>query len=190
MILHRRQAGQADYIFLVNDAREPGDYVGQYGRVMELGLPTSAEVRLERTPGAVYDLLTHREVAFQETEVGTVIPVTLGPCEGRVLMAVPQPIDRVLVDGDDSARRGGTWKGQVVAQDKQGKPIEAVIPLHVDVLDPDGRSAEFSGYYGAAGGKLELNLDIATNDRPGIWEVRVHDLASGQSRTAFVRVTP
>ncbi len=211
IIPHRRRAGSADYIFLVNDAREPGDYVGQYGRVHELGVPTTAEVTVSGDVGAIYDLVEHRAVEFRRSEVkrallpvpaaaeksGTgksahptvVVPMTLGPCDGRVLMTLPQPIAGVTIDGAAEVARGKQWTGRIAINDATGKAVDAVIPLNVEVRDGDGRLAEFSGYYGAAKGTLDLNLNIAANDAFGLWEVRVRDLASGQQRSHFVRVT-
>jgi len=39
--------------------------------------------------------------------------------------------------------------------DAQGRPLEAVVPLDVRIIDPEGRAAEFSGHYGAPGGELK-----------------------------------
>lgn len=195
VVPHRRRSGSADYIFLVNDAREPGDYVGQYGRVHELGVPTTAEVTVSGEVGAIYDLVEHRAVAFQTADVTNgrqrrvVVPTTLGPCDGRVLMTLPQPIAAVSIDGTAEVARGKPWTGRISINDATGKPVDAVIPLHIEVRDGDGRLAEFSGYYGAAHGVLELKLDIASNDAVGRWEIRVRDLASGLRRLHFVRVT-
>jgi hypothetical protein len=50
-------------------------------------------------------------------------------------------------------------------------------------------SAKVLGRYGAANGVLDLKLDIAPNDQPGLWELRAHDLASGLRTTIYIRVT-
>lgn len=104
-------------------------------------------------------------------------------------MTLPQPIAAVSIDGAAEVARGKQWTGRISINDATGKPVDAVIPLHVEVRDGDGRLAEFSGYYGAAHGVLELKLDIAANDAFGQWEIHVRDLASGQRRSHFVRVT-
>ena len=57
-----RMTGQSDYVFVVNDHREAGSYVGQHGMVMENGLPSEGEVSLLRGSGHVYDLVNGREV--------------------------------------------------------------------------------------------------------------------------------
>lgn len=203
VVPHRRRAGDADYIFLVNDAREAGDYVGQYGRVHERGVPTSAEVRVRSDATAIYDLVEHHAVPFRREgadksqaaegaarpEATLVVPLTLGPCEGRLLLASPRPIAGVTVTGPDAAVIGRRWSGQITVTDSSGQPINAVIPLEVEIRDSDGRTAEFTGHYGATAGRLDLNLDLAANDHPGVWEIRVRELASGLRATRYVRVT-
>ena len=190
VVPHRRRAGSADYVFLVNDAREPGDYVGQYGLVHEQGIPTTADVRLNSNAAAVYDLVSHQAVAFQRDEKtgALTIPVTLGPCDGKLLMAVEKPISKASVTGADEISRGAQWTGEVQILDSDEKPVNAVIPVHVEVFDAEGRLSEFSGYHTAIEGRLTVTLDIASNDQQGVWEMRVHELASGQRAQHFFRV--
>lgn len=190
IVPHRRRAGSADYLFLLNDAREPGEYVGQYGMVHEQGVPTAAKVMLRSDAAALYDLVAHRPVPFQRVpaENAIVFPVSLGPSDGRLLMALDRPIAQVTIVGPDEQSRGERWSGKLQVLDDAGQVVDAVVPLRVDILDADGRLAEYSGYYGAAAGTLDLGLDVAVNDRPGVWEVRVTELASGLQTSKFVRV--
>lgn len=188
VVSYRRRAGSADYLFLVNDAREAGDYVGQYGRVEEFGRPSKAEVRLHSPATVVYDLVRQRAIPARRDQDSLVFPVELGPCDGRLLMALPARIARVAVRGPESVARGGRWVGRIEVQHDAGKPVEAVVPLEVAILDPDGRPAEFSGFHAAADGRLELTLDLAANDQPGVWEVRVRERASGCEQSAFFRL--
>jgi hypothetical protein len=73
--------------------------------------------------------------------------------------------------------------------DKSGRPLDAVVPLRVDIRDSAGRDAERTGYYGAKEGRLELKLDLAANDQPGMWQIRVRELASGQTARQYIRVS-
>ena len=63
------------------------------------------------------------------------------------------------------------------------------MPVHVEITDPAGRVAEWSGYHAAADGQLNLQFDVARNDAPGVWQIRVRELASGRESAAFVRIT-
>ena len=69
-------------------------------------------------------------------------------------------------------------------------PVDTVIPLRVNISDPNGRPAEYSGYYGAATGQLDLTLDLATNDTPGVWTIEVQELVTGLNTARYVRVVP
>ncbi len=102
-----RQYGATDYVFAVNDLRQYGTYVGRHGLVMEDGVPQSAEVRLRRTGGHVYDLVAHLPVAAEERGGDLVFRHEFGPCEGTDLDG-GRPADRVRTDrraGRRAARR-------------------------------------------------------------------------------------
>jgi uncharacterized protein YfaS (alpha-2-macroglobulin family) len=72
--------------------------------------------------------------------------------------------------------------------DADHRPVVAVVPVQVQVRDPEGRLAEFSGAYGAADGQLEMVLDIAANDPFGHWQIEVRELASGRTANGYFRV--
>lgn len=183
-----RAYGEADYLFAVNDRREFGDYMGQHGLVMENGLPTETVLSLGRKQGKAYDLVAGQAVKTHLQNDRLQIPRAFGPCEGTVLMVVDKAISKVTIDMPASATRGKsiTCALAVVADD--GKPVSAVVPVRVMILDPAGEEAERSGFYGAKDGQLQLNLDIASNDRTGLWQLRVIELASRQEASAYFRV--
>ena len=58
----------------------------------------------------------------------------------------------------------------------------------VEIIDPQGRAAEFTGYYGARDGKLTITLDLAANHPPGVWKVRATELASGLTQEGTFKV--
>jgi len=189
VIVRCRQAGPSDYVFVVNDRREAGDYVGQHGLVLENGLPSEAELSLRRT-GHVYDLVASREVNAKVKDGVLRWTANLGPCDGRVFLVTPKPIAGVRITTPGAIARGARTKVEIDVVDAPGEPIAAVIPLHVEIADSAGRVAEFSGYHAAKNGALELSLDIARNDTPGMWSVRVRELASGREESRFFRVGP
>jgi uncharacterized protein YfaS (alpha-2-macroglobulin family) len=57
-----------------------------------------------------------------------------------------------------------------------------LVPVHVEIIDPQGRPAEYTGYYGAKDGQLAIGIDLAANDLSGRWTIRAHELASQQSQ--------
>jgi len=188
VVVRRRRYGGTDYVFAVNDRREYGDYVGQYGLVMENGLPAEADLTIGRAEGVVYDLVNARPVPAAKEGGRLRIHAGFGPCEGRLFMVTPRAIESVRIEGPARVERGASADIRITIADADGRPLDAVVPVRVDILDPDARPAEFSGYYGAAGGRLDVHLDIAPNDVRGIWRVRVREGASGLTADHYFRV--
>lgn len=185
-----RRYGTSDYVFVVNDCREFGNYVGRHGLVMEQGLFVASMVTLRREAGRVYDLVEHREVAATSENGALSIPVELEPGGGRVFLVTDTPVETIAVQAPATAVCGQEMEVRVVVTDTEGNPVDAVIPLELRILDPDGRRAEFSGYHAAPGGVLDLRLAFAANDVPGIWTIEARELAAGTVTRHFIRVQP
>ena len=186
---YRRRFASSDYLFLVNDHREYGRYVGQHRLVMENGLPSSATISLGRDRGFVYDLVEHRRVTAHSNGERLTLAVQLGPCDGRLFLVTEREIHAVNVRAPDSVRRGDQAEVTITVTDQTGMPIDAVVPLEIRIEDAEGRTAEFSGYRAAVTGRTQIKLDIASNEPVGVWTIRVRELASGTSAVHFLRVT-
>ncbi|MBX3451236.1 MAG: hypothetical protein KF777_16840 [Planctomycetaceae bacterium] len=189
IIPRRRVFETSDYVFLVNDHREAGTYVGQHGLVQEVGLPSVGTVHLRRDAGHVYDLRRARSIPA--TSDGGILkwPVNLEPGGGEIYLVASRPIEQVQIDAADVVRRGGMLPVTVRVTSQDGEVVDAVIPVEVEIQDAHGRMAEFSGFYGAAGGELKLNLQIAANDVPGAWTISVREGATGRESRHDFRVT-
>ncbi|HHX39267.1 MAG TPA: hypothetical protein GX715_04820 [Armatimonadetes bacterium] len=188
VVVRFRQYGQSDYLFALNDKRTYGDYVGHHGLVMEKGLPHSATITVRRPAGHVYDLVAHRAVPAKASGGTLKIDANFGPGDGRLFLITPAPVNSVRIAPPGQARLGGSVTIRTAVLDNRGKPLAAVIPVQVEVVDPQGRPAEPSGYYAAKDGQLSITLDLARNDSPGRWTVRVRELASGKTSTAALTV--
>jgi len=188
VIPYRRRSGDTDYVFVVNDRREYGQYVGQHGLVMAGGLPSDAELSIARPEGFVYDLVNSREVPSRRDGGTLRVDVHLGPCDGGLYMITSRAIHGVRIQAPEAVDRTRQAEYVIEVIDAAGRPIDAVVPLEVNIQDAEGRLAEFSGYYAAVDGRLEITLDIARNDPPGVWQITVRDLASGRTATHYMRV--
>ena len=102
-------------------------------------------------------------------------------------MVTKRPIRDIAINAPKVVSRGESI-GISIAVTDGVKPISAVIPVNVEIVDPEGRRAEFSGSYAATNGQLTIRCDFAANDRVGMWEVRAKELARGSSTTAYVRL--
>ncbi len=135
-----RTSGASDYVFVVNDHREFGTYVGQHGLVMENGLPSDGQLSVRRGRGHVYDLLTRRKVDSTADGAAISWPVQLGPCEGGVFLVTPQPIEQLNMAAPESTQLGESSDIDITIADSDGVPIPAVIPLDVEITDPRAAS--------------------------------------------------
>ncbi|MFO7973661.1 MAG: hypothetical protein R6V12_03415, partial [Candidatus Hydrogenedentota bacterium] len=185
---YRRIYGSSDYIFAVNDRREFGNYVGHHGLVMENGLPARAQFTVDRVRGFVYDLVEHRQVPVEREGEVLHIPVDLEPGGGRLWLITEKAIEGVDIEAPAEAAPGEEFPVSVTIADKTGAPVDAVVPIEVDIRDPDGRPAEFSGFYGARDGQLSLTLLPAPNDTPGMWTIEARELASGILTRHYFRI--
>lgn len=188
IIPYRRHGGTADYVFVVNDRREYGQYVGQHGIVMENGLPSAATISMARSTGHVYDLVAGRPVPTRQEGGKLAFDVELGPCDGRVFMVSDQAMGGIRVQAPAAVDRGATAAIRVEVVGADDQPLNAVVPLHLSIRDAEGRPVEYSGYYGAVAGMLDVKLDIAVNDTFGTWQVDVREMASGRTATRYFRV--
>lgn len=186
IVLRARRAGEATYLFAINDRREFGTYVGRHGLVMENGLPSSGILTfIQNPPRHVYDLVAGVEVPVGD---GHRLPIALGPCDGRLLMGLPRAIAGVTVAVPASAKPGTRVALDLSVDDSDGKPLPAVIPVRIEIRDANGRLAEGSGPHAVENGRLRLELDLAPNEDPGAWEITVRELASRKSAMAAMRV--
>ena len=101
LILHLRAYGSADYLFVINDRRVAGDYVGQWGKVFEKGVPNSGTVTLRRSAGAVYDLVAHAPVPFSCGNGETSVPVSFKTSDGRLLLFAARPLAPLVAEYRD-----------------------------------------------------------------------------------------
>jgi len=189
VIPRERQYNSTDYLFAVNDLREFGDYVGHHGLVMENGLSVSAHLVVRRQKVHVYDLVAHREVEAGSNKDTTDIEAQFGPCDGKLYMITERAITGVHVEAPKTVRPGDSVTIQATVLGADGQPLDAIVPVRMDLLDPHGRPAEFSGFYGAKDGQVQITAHIAANDAPGLWRIHAEELASGKVADAYMRVT-
>ncbi len=184
LVSRTRSAGQADYVFLINDHREYGTYVGQHGLVMEHGLPSRGEVTVQRSGVAVYDLVRHQPIAVVSEAGVTRWSAGVGACDGALFLITPRSIETVQVDVSKTVQRGESAVVHIQILDGEQQAVPAVIPLRVTITDPNGRS----GHYGAADGVLRLTMEPAANDIPGIWQIEAQEGAGNRIGRAYIRV--
>jgi hypothetical protein len=189
IIVRTRKFGDATYLFVINDHREYGSYVGQHGLVMENGLPSKGVVSLKAESANVYELTGTRFIVPKRSDDGVMSwPVELGPCDGRIFVILPKPLLGIELSVPENATLNNTAKLSARLTTTQEGPVKAVIPMRLDIRDANGNLAEGSGYYAAENGILETEINLAPNDDSGTWEVRIKELASGMEAVKWMKV--
>lgn len=182
VILSSRLGNGDRAIFVVNDARRAGEYVGQYGKVLDSGIPQT--VRLDFAPGmlngtqAVYDVLARRRIDPAKAEL------FLPAGGGRLLYVAESAITGVELSADPAVKRGESNLLKLRLKSEAG--LRGTQAVELEIRDSRGRRDARSGCYAPVDGKLELPLPIAFNDASGYWQVTVRDLIAGfTAETAF-----
>ncbi len=187
-VVRLRQYGEARYVFVLNDRRTFGDYVGHHGKVMEVGLPLRTEISLQSPNGSVYELPAGHKAAADGDGTQLRWSVELGPGDGRLFIVLPRPIAGIECRAPAQARRGEEIDLAVRITDAGGTAIPAVLPVELILTDPQGDRAEPSGYYAAKDGVLHVRFEPAPNDAPGEWTLSVRELAGGASAQCTLRL--
>ncbi len=190
VVTRLRSWENSDYLFVINDKRTFGDYVGQWGRIQEKGLPLSATVSVNRQSGAVYDLMANKAVKFNADGKKTDIGLQLEPGEGRLLLLLEHPIKQIVLNAPAEAKPGQAFNVDIVISDSTGKPVPALLPVAVTLLDPQGKQAPGSDYFCAENGKLTVPLTVSLNDQPGTWKIIAKSLADSKTATREIKVGP
>ncbi len=188
LVLRRRGSDAADYVFVINDRRTFGDYLGQWGLVMEKGLPNNGAVTVRHAAGAAYDLVRHCEVPLRPAEGGVRFPVRLGPGGGTLVLLLERPIAAVKATLNGAVARGRSFTLKASVVNDAGKAVPATLPVEVTLTDAAGHRLPFSGYYAAENGTLVVEGVLPTNAAAGAVTCTVRDLASGRSATCTAAV--
>ncbi len=116
----------------------------------------------------------------------TKLNLTVPPYDPVILAIAPVQISELLLSAPERVARGGSL--DISAGFANATPA-AAHALRVDVMNPAGKLARmYSGNQAARNGRAVRRIPIALNDAPGLWEIRVHDMISGQRKTASVEV--
>ena len=188
IVLYRRGLKNADYVFAVNDKRTFGNYLGQWGRIMEKGLANSGTVTINHSSKAAYDLVAHKAIPFQSTGNTTTYNVELAPGDGALVLLLDQVIGKVKVT-QTMAVRSQPYTLTIQVLDTTGKPVKAILPLEVKMADSAGNTLPRSGFYATdANGKLVIEDTAAVNMAAGKVTTTVRNLADGKVYTVANQV--
>lgn len=181
LIIYSRGNNAADYLFVVNDRRTAGDYVGQWGLVQEKGLANSGTVTVAHPAAAAYDLLNHKPIKLEKQKNSCSFKVELGPGEGLPVLLLDREIAAVKLDLPENILRNKPYNININILDNRNNNIKAFIPLEISIIAADGKKLPGSGFYAAENGSLKIAEVMASNASAGQAEITVRCLASGKT---------
>jgi len=183
------QAGGANYLVAVNDRRGFGPFLGQWQRCREQGVPQRAKFRVRKALGAAAcDLTRARALPLRAEGDSWLLEVDLPPCGGVIVAFYPESIGKLAMSAPATVARGEDVTLDLSLVGASGKPFPGLVPLRLDITDPEGRRSSFSRGTVVENGRLSLSIPVAVNDRQGEWQAAVRELATGQEAKAMWRV--
>ena len=145
MCIHARASGELSYIFAINDRRTVGPYLGQFGAVLERGVPISAQIVLRDTPCALYDAIDTRQLIVSANGGGGCsTELQIEPGWGKLLGAAPEAVAelaRQLGLDQPTWQRYRTWvqgllHGDMGESYAYGSPVGELVAERLAVTVP------------------------------------------------------
>ena len=188
LVVRQRGTDAADYLFVVNDKRTFGEYVGQWKMVQEKGLPNSGTISLRHPAVAAYDLTAHKALALKKQNNGCSFDVSLAPGDGKLVLLLDREISNISLQLPQfvEQRAGYTVKCRIT--DRNGVAIPAYIPVEIKMVAANGIQLPGSGFYAAVNGELTVNEVMASNAPAGVVHVTARCLASNKTASGTFNV--
>ena len=158
--------GNICYVCIVKDNRVAGAETQE----VTIRLPREAHV---------YDVRAKRALGVRQT-----VQAKLVPGDPKVYCLLPYAVQSVAVKPARTRIKAGDTMAFRVALNTGTPTLAGRHALRVDLLGPDGNVVR---HYGrnvlTTGPTTEVSVELALNDSPGRWQVRVTDVATGRSAT-------
>ncbi|MBW7997433.1 MAG: hypothetical protein FVQ81_12835 [Candidatus Glassbacteria bacterium] len=167
-----------------------GSLIGLIKDYRMVGPPRDIEVLLPND-GYHYDVRNGRYLGRGRT-IRT--PITTG--EIKLLASLPYQVTDVALELPRRAHRGGKVQfsfgvNLAASTESSAASLPSAGPhvFVVEVYGPEGEKlGHYSGNVSTAAGRGRQSFQLALNDKPGDWRVRVRDVASGVFNEKYVEV--
>ena len=191
VLFNMLEKGEVKYLVVINDKRTYDERVGQYKAVLGKLLPQSATVTMKGRKRAnlfAYDLLERKPLETDCVGDACEFRVELTDLGGKIIALYPHKLGGIEIQTDHAIKCGAAAAIRVRMRDENGDSLSGLQPLEITVTDAKGARNEFSGYYCAKDGALEIDFVAARNDKPGRWTVAAKDLTAGLTAQAEFEV--
>ena len=180
IILRERGGKGADYLFILNDKRTFGNYVGQWKMVQEKGVANSGTVSVNSSAQGAYDLVNHCEIPFERKGRVCRFKVTLPPGDGKLFLLLDRKIGKAEVKLPGTIRKGEKFAVNCRMTDTRGELLAEFLPVELIMTDSAGNRLPGSGFYTTEKGLLTVNEVMAPNAASGKMKTVLRCLATGK----------
>ena len=188
LVVRQRGNDNADYVFVVNDKRTFGDYVGQWGLVQEKGLANSGIITVNHSAAAAYDLVKHQSIPLTVNNGKSAFNANLGAGDGMLVLLLDRKIEKLSLSVPDKLRCGEAFEMQIKILDADNKAVQAIIPVEISITSDNGTKIPPSGFYAAVNGELSVKDVIPTNLKAEKINIKVSCSASGKAVQKTVKI--
>lgn len=189
LVVYSRRWKDVPYLCVVNDRREFGDYVGQWGLAMEKGQPHSGTVSVKddgRKIAAAYELSRGGKVPFARNDGLVSVPVSFDTNDGRLFVFLPDEITSLKVDAPKSVSADGSVHVDLQVCGRDDAPIHALLPVEVRLFDAKGTEIDGGGWFCAEDGAVSVRLMANIDDPQGAYTLVCRDRASGLKKVLVI----
>ena len=110
------------------------------------------------------------------------------PAGGKLIGVHAAAVENISLQMPAKISAGKESSLKIEITGKDGTTLKSLLPVQVKINDPEGSETEYSDYYAAEDGELNISLVPAVNDIPGEWELEIRELSSGISRKSSFAV--
>ncbi|MCC6581081.1 MAG: hypothetical protein IT440_11635 [Phycisphaeraceae bacterium] len=202
LVAHPFQYGAVQYVWFVN-ALSGEEYRYCQKQIMQLRTSEATMEAVEwdrkllgrepmytatlRYPGIVgvpYDLTQGRPLTMDSQNNLTLTMDRLG---GSLVAFYPEPITKLTLDLPATVEAMKPVNITVTVRGNK-EPIPGVVPVRVELVNPEGNASPLSQVMGTEDGVCILSWTPAINDLRGNWRVTATELASGQTANATMKL--
>lgn len=176
------RAGDAHYLFVVNDLRIPGDLYGRFGKVREQGVARKVTFKVSDPKlRHAFNLNVKTPIPVKNGEISLELP----PSGGNIILFMEKQPGKLAVSGEKEVRRGSHVTVKLSLENGSG-----LIPVNLELFLPDGTRSSLSRWNVLKNGSLDWDFTIPLNAPNGDWRIRAAESATGQVKTLSFRVAP
>lgn len=181
--------GEGNYLFIVNDKRDFGKYLGKWGKIKEKGIENRIILNIEKNLGDfLYDLNENKLLAGKEKDNIIEYEIVLKGGEGKILYISKEKLEKFEINLVKSEINKGDKQKILISLKGEKNLMKGGIPLKIEIIKPDGRLFDMSGFYLCEDGIFDFSFYLPLNTIEGKWKVKIKEFLTGGEKNVVFSV--